>query len=245
MKTFSCLTLLVIFISTISLAKSPVDLDDYFSVTDLKMELADKLEIIEPLLESEESFKKDQDKKIGESVAVIVCIGQAIAEHPQKDEFGINGVALRVAGQDLRNAANVAEAKEAFGRVKKAATEKVESDEEVEVSWGELIDMDALMEEMNTRRSKIRRAIKRLRDPEEDSLHAVSLALLSIAMHEDLSYTGDEADEKKWQNYSKEMLEHLKKLAAVMKAGDKTESSNVFDMVHESCNKCHEAFKDS
>ncbi len=244
LKAISAVTLFLVLASAITFAKPPVELNEYFAISDLKMELEAKIEMLTPLLETEESFKKEVEKKIGESVVVIVCIGQALAEHPQKDELPISGVSLRVAAQKLRNAENWKEATAAFKLVKKAATEKVDSDEEVEQNWGELIDMDAMMQEMNTRRSKLRRAIKKLRKPEKDSLNAVALSLLTVAMHEDLSYAEDESSEKKWQAYSKEMLDHLKKLAKVMKAGDKKESKKVFKMVHASCNKCHDDFKD-
>ena len=109
--------------------------------------------------------------------------------------------------------------------------------------WNKLIGMHAMMEEINARNSKIRRSVRRLRDPDEESLHPTTLAVLAVAMYADTHEVKNESDIPQWQQHAREFQQHMTQTAAAMKKNDADGAREVWLEGVKSCSACHDKFR--
>lgn len=112
------------------------------------------------------------------------------------------------------------------------------------LGWDEAADFTAMMEDVTELIGTLRRTHRRSRDPEADSLDAMTAAVLAYATKAELSYAFDEADEAKWIEYSKQMHDDFFALDAAMRAKDTGKTREIYDRINDSCNACHKDFRD-
>jgi hypothetical protein len=222
---------------------APVKIAAVAPVEDLAAETEAKLAALDELLKDDESYAVEQKKGVAQAAGVLACMGQAIAEHPDKAK-------VKVAGPDLRNAAlaiigskTLQEATAALGLAKKAAAGEASGKAETAHAWNKLINLHRLMEEVNARNSKLRGVLRRPKDPREDSLHASTLAVLAVVIHADTHEVKDPAQIPKWQGYALDFQQSMTGLSAALKSGQIEAAKEFYLKSADSCKHCHEAFR--
>ena len=122
---------------------------------------------------------------------------------------------------------------------------KGEGEGKIEFSWAKLIAREAMMEEINTRNSKLRRVIRRSRKPSVDSLHASTMAVLSVAMYADAhGHDDDKAQLAEWREISKESVGIMASIAGAIKKKDAAGAKRLYVRAIKTCTDCHEKFRD-
>lgn len=212
------------------------------SAEDLKAEAAAKIAGLEESLATSQSYSEDESA-IARQAGVLACMAQAIAEHPDKAKVGVSATALRDAAIALRDADSYETAKASFTAAKTALAGNGSPDGTVEFDWLELIDFHSLMEEVNARNSQLRRVIRRPTDPQTDSLHATTMAVLALITHKNTADIENKAEIEKWENYSAEFQASMTELAAALKKKDQAASMELFKRSSASCAECHKTFR--
>jgi len=226
-------------------AAAPVDFSEVASIGDLAAEAIAQTETLEGYLKDEAAYATARKtKKISQASGVLACMAQAIAEHPARDEVQIAAADLRDAALKIGKAGTRNDAAEALAVARSALDGQASGEATAEHAWNKLIGMHAMMEEINGRNAKIRRAVKRLRKPETESLHATTLAVLAVAMHADTHEVKNESDVPQWQQYALEYQRHMTATAQAMKAKDAKAARAVWLQGVESCNACHDKFRE-
>lgn len=240
-------TLLVVFglsVLPLGYAASPVDTTAIAPVADLKAEAAAKITALEGLVADAAKFEESKKSQIPQAAGVLACMAQAIVEHKDRD-------AAKVAAADLRDAALVltkiadkdhAQATQALAAAKAAFEGKSDGKAVAEYEWKKLINLHRMMEEINGRNGKIRLAIRRPKDPEAESLHATTLAVLAVAMKADTHEVKDPAQIPKWEGFAEDYRKKMIELAAAMKKKDKA-AGDIFKAAQKSCAECHAVFR--
>ncbi|MAG93496.1 MAG: hypothetical protein CMJ48_07080 [Planctomycetaceae bacterium] len=214
-------------------------------VGDLVLESRAKLEMLSEFVKDEKTFKEALEEEQPKAAGVLACMAQAIAEHPDKKSAKVSAVALRDAAIEARDATELDEAKAALAKIETALAGKAEPDgDDVSFAWDELIGMFEMMEEMNTRQSKINRIMRRSREPLEDSLHATTNLVLSIAMEADISYVDEDEDIKLWVDISQEYIEDMQIVAAAIREGKAKDGKKPFLDGVKTCTACHKKLRD-
>ncbi len=101
-----------------------------------------------------------------------------------------------------------------------------------------------MMEEINNRNAALVRVIRRPRGREGESAHASTIALLTIAMSADTHEVKDEGDVPAWQEMSDEYLTLMVQVGEAIRAEDGETARTHFDAANETCDRCHEKFRD-
>ena len=237
------LSSLLAWTAALSFGQSPIPLESLGPIADLEVEVESQIEILEELLESEESFEDGADDVVRQAFGVLACMGQAIAEHSGNSETKINGPALRDAALMLKRNSDYEEAQEALEAVKDAHSGQASGEHEVEYAWDKLFKMYPMMEEMNARNSKILRILRRPRGNADEPVHATTWAVLSIAMEADTHDVKNDDDLPQWHKMSDEFRTASVKLAEAIRQKDAKEARIWFDKANETCDACHEVFE--
>jgi CheY-like chemotaxis protein len=173
-------------------------------------------------------------------------LGQAIAEHPEGKSQKLSPLALRDAARKLVDSQDHEAATMAIRQIREAVQGKASNEEPEKVAWKDLISMDDMMHVINTRNSQVVRAARRSRDPEGDSRHALTIAILSIAMAEQAEdYLSEEAEIAAWKKYARDFQTGMTDLAAALKSKDKAGIRKHLDFATKACNDCHAQFRDT
>jgi len=200
-------------------------------------------EALENWTASEETFKEDREA-IRRTAGVLAVLGQAIEEHPQGESQKISGLGLRDAALELAESKSPEETAKAIKNLQ-AAQEGIPNRKAGAAKWADLISMDDLMHVVNSRNAKVRRSVRRSRDPEGDSRNALTIAMLSIPMAEQAEYyLSDEAEIKEWKKYSHDYGKGMAGVAAAFKAKDKAAIQKHLQFATKACNDCHAKFRD-
>ena len=223
---------------------APVKVAEVAPVDDLVAEAHAQLERLGGFLESDESYA-DATDAVKQAGGVLACLGQALSEHDQRKTSEASGPHLRDAGLAIRKSKSRGDAQAASDAAKKALAGEAEGEAAAEYPWEKLIGMHAMMEEINSRNSKLRRALRRLRKPEEESLHANTIAVLTVAMIADTHEVKNAADIPRWTKMAVEYQQLSTQLAAAVKAEDADMAKVLFAKANETCTACHDVFRDA
>lgn len=241
-KSLLCLVLIAGLIVVPGWAKSAVPTETIASIEDLKAEAEGKLAQIEDLIKNKEF--DDAEAKLIQWSGMLAVVGQAIAEHPKNKEVKVQGPALRNAAIEAQQASDVAEFQDALAAMKAAYAGLAEGGYDVEHSWGELIGMYEMMEEMNDRQAAVQRSVRRPKGTREERLNAVALSLLTLAMHDDENYVFDDEDIATWKQMSTDYLDLTKELATLIDKKDRNGMKKNLLQGKQICTECHEAYRD-
>ena len=231
------------------LAGAPVKISEVAPAEDIAAEAKAKIDLLGSYVENEERYQEaKQDNAIPQAAGVLACLAQAIAEHDKKSDSKVAAADLRDAAIEIRDSESLADAKKALSKVKEAWAGKSSGESKVEHDWSKLIDIDLTMEEVKARNNKIRRLVRRSKDPQADSLHATTLAVLALTIYassHDVKKVKTKDDIEKWKGYATEYQKRMTALAAAFKKKDAVEAKKLWLKGAEACNACHKNFQEN
>lgn len=244
MRWMSGLGLLIQFSAWLpsALAQSPVPIESVATIQELVLEVQTQSESLSKTLANESGFEEQKDKSIRQAFGLLACLGQAIAEHPHKDQAGIDGPALRDAALKFNRKGSYADAQSAREGVNQVLAGNITGEHALLHPWNKLINMHPMMEEMNARNSQILKVLKRPRGKPDEPLGAMTWAVLAIAMQADTHEVKDPGDLPKWNAWCDDFRNSAVKLAEAIRAQDKDSGRMWFDKANETCDACHEVF---
>jgi hypothetical protein len=225
-------------------AAAPVDVAEVAPLEDLVFEVNARVAELEKALATEDSYNELRDLDVRRAFGVLACLGQAIAEHKDLAQTKIAGPTLRNAALRFNLESTFAEAKEALQAVQAAQGGKADAAAVVEHDWAQLIEMLAMMEEIETRSGKLVRVVRRPRGTPEESAHASTIAVLTVAMMADTHTLTDEADIPQWKEMSREYQQLMTKLASAIRDKDRRSAGDLLIQATQSCDRCHATFRD-
>jgi hypothetical protein len=227
-------------------AAAPTDVGPVASIEAILLEVDSKIEVLSGALESAEKFEMAKEKDVWQAFGVISVMGQAIAEHPQKADAPFSGPALRDAALQYYAGRGLTyeQAQAAFAAVQEARQGGGATDAAADYEWNKLIRMHPMMEEINSRNAKLLSVFRRPRGRPEEAGHATTIALLSLAMYADTHEVKNEADIPQWQAWATEYREKMVAVAAAVQEKDGAKARELFDAANETCDACHEKFRD-
>ena len=235
---------LALLLPAVAAAENPVPIETVADVDVLVVEADDRIAELDKLLANEESFEKATELALPSAAGVLACIGHAVAQHPDGKDAGMNALALRDAALELSEAGDLDEAKAAVASIKEARGGGGEGGELEDATWYDLIPSYELMEEINTRNSKLVRVSRRPRGKPEEVAHAAVIALLCLPMH---AQGEDYVDEEDLADYRALTLKYLKEtadLGAAVKAKDGPKVKELLLASKQSCDTCHKKYRD-
>jgi hypothetical protein len=223
--------------------KSPVAIEKVASVEELAGDVVSKITEIDELLAGK--YDEKSQTSIRQAAGVLACLGQAIAEHPENSKTKIQGAAVRDTAFVLAETKTQDDAKAALPAVKSAVDGSDTGKHEVEHPWNKLIKMHDMMEEVNTRNSKIRRALKRPKGNLEERQHASTIAILCLAMAVDTHEVKDKTKIPEWEKMSFDYQKAMTELSAALAEKNKEKAEELYAAGNKTCDLCHEAFRDN
>ncbi len=209
------------------LKKAPID--------DLKMEADEQIESLGKWTASPATYKENVDD-IRRAAGVLAVLGQAIAEHPQAKSQKLAPLALRDAALKLAGGKDYPSAMKAIQNIRAAAQGEAPKTAAKPVAWKDLISSEDMMHVINSRNSQLRRAARRSRNPAADSRHALTIAMLTLAMAE-------QEDDPDWKKYATDFQHGMTDLAASFKAKDKAGIQKHLAFATQACTDCHAKFR--
>lgn len=244
-KPVTLILLSLVALCTLRLANAgaPVDTATVAPIDDLKAEASAKIALLGDLLKDADKFAEAKKRSIPQAAGVLACVAQAIVEHKEREKAGVSAANLRDAALAVIKSGSHDDAMKALTSAKQALEGKGDGKAAAEYEWNKLINLHRLMEELNSRNSKIRTALRRPKDPQAESLHATTLAVLALAIHADTHEVKDKSQIPQWQGYAANYQKNMTDLAAAIKAKDKERSSELFKAATTSCNDCHKQFR--
>jgi hypothetical protein len=245
-RVLVCLTLFAAAASavSISVAGAPADVSKAVGAEELATAARTKAEDLGKAVASEAAYGRAMENKIiAKDGGVIACLAQALVEHKDGDASGINATGLRDAAILLSRTKKLADATAALKNVNEALAGKGEKGEK-DHPWNKLVNMHRMMEEFEYQGGKLRRVLKRPRRLENYAANAAVLVVLGLAMEADTHEVKDKTRLPQWTKWSKEYHQAMSGLNTAIKAGDGAKARSIFDAANESCETCHEVFRD-
>lgn len=227
-----------------ALGEAPAEIETLAPLEDILYEINEKIELLDEQLASADSYEEHREGEVAQAFGVLAVMGQALAEHAKGEQTDISGPALREAALQFSMESSYDEAQAALAAVKEAQAGGGATDAPVEHEWNRLIRMYPMMEEINNRNAALVRVIRRPRGREGEAAHASTIALLSLTMYADTHEVKDDADIPLWQEMSAEYREQMVELAEAIRARDADAARTLFDAANETCDRCHEKFRD-
>lgn len=225
---------------------APQKVAEIATVEDLSAEIADKLTLLGTQLASADDYAKTLEKKeVPQAAGVIACMAQAIVEHPDQAKAKFHAADVREAAIALKNAKTFDEAVKAFGQLKEAQAGKSAGTAKPEAEWNKLTGLGRMMEEINTRSSSIRRALRRLQEPEKIARDCSTLAVLALAMEVDTHEVKDPSQLPLWKELSAKYRTEMISMAKAVRAKDSAKASEHLAAANMACNQCHEKIRDA
>ena len=244
-RVLVCLTLFAVAASavSVSMAAAPTDVSEAVGAKELAAAATTKAEDLGKAFATEATFGRAMESKsIARDGGVIACLAQALVEHKDGEETGINATGLRDAALVLSKTKTLADAKAALTNVTEALTGKGEKGEK-DHPWNKLVNMHRMMEEYELQGGTFRRVLKRPRRLENYSENAAVLVVLGLAMEADTHEVKDPAKLPQGTTWSKEYHQAMSGLNTAIKAGDGAKAKSIFDAASESCETCHKVFR--
>lgn len=245
MKTIAAGVLVCLFASCVlplTFAAGPVDTTSIAPVEDLKAEASAKITALEGLVADPAKFAENKNK-IAQAAGVLACLAQAIVEHKDREASKVAAADLRDAALAVRDSKSADQAAQSLAAGRSAFEGKSDGKASAEYEWKKLINMHRMMEEINARNAKIRTALRRPKDPQTESLHATTLAVLAVAMQADTHEVKDPAKVPEWEKFAEEFRTNMAGVAGAIKNKDKATAESLFKAAQKSCASCHGEFR--
>jgi len=230
-------------VAGLAFAAAPVDVSTIAPADDIKAEAAAKIAALEGLLEDPGKFADNKKRQIPQAAGVLACLAQALAEHKDGPQTQVAAADLRDAALAVIGSGDHGQAAEALASARQAFEGKSEGKAAKEHEWNKLINLHRMMEEVNARNAKIRIALRRSKDPQAESLHATTLAVLAVAMQADTHEVKDPAQLPLWNEHATTFQKSMSEVAAAIKTKDTAAAGEIFKAAQKSCNACHTVFR--
>ena len=224
--------------------EAPTAITPVAPMDDIVYEVNEKIELLDELLASAESYEENREGEVRQALGVLAVMGQAIAEHEDHEETDISGPALREAALPFKKNSSWEEAQSILAAVKEAQSGGGATDAAVEYEWNKLVNMHPMMEEINNRNAALVRVMRRPRGRDGEAAHASTISLLTVAMYADTHEVKNENDVPLWQEMSREYLDLMVQVGEAIRARDGETARTHFDAANETCDRCHEKFRD-
>lgn len=234
-------TISLVTIGWVATAALPIKItNDVASPADLVAEVQSLLKSIEPSMASPESYRDGHEQLKRQSVQIAI-LAQAIAQHEGDSPLKPAAESLRNAALGLSRAGSFDEAGRLLTAVKLASEGKpVAADPVPEPA--RIASASSMMHAMKQRAEALRKSFRRPKDPEEESRHAMMIALMSLCVHDDSRAVKSPEDVPQWKAASLEVQQHMSRAALAIKT--RHESGAIeFRLGMEACDKCHLQFK--
>ncbi|MDA1014366.1 MAG: hypothetical protein O3A00_07925 [Planctomycetota bacterium] len=245
MKKTICLTVLVcsLGVSMMLTARGDATKESGIDIADLAADAKAKVGLIGDMLATGESFEESiKEKKLAQAAGTLAALSQGITEHPQGKGTGIAGPALRDAAAALAKTKSLDEATKLLAGAQAALEGKGDGD--VKADWAKLVNMHRSMDEVQSRFNQIRRLRRKPTTPNEDSIHASTLAILAKTIQADTHEVKNKADLPEWKTFADSLSDSSRGLAKAMKAEDKAGITKFYLAATKACAGCHAKFRD-
>jgi len=244
LKKLSLFGTLVLSCAGIVAGAEPVKLSTLATAAEMADEINAKVGLLEKSLADEAAYDKDKKKSIPREAGVVAVIAQAVAQHDEDSPLKKTAPDVRDSALALAKAGSYADAKKSLEDLKGAIGGK-SNGAKPEAEWNKLIDMDSMMAEVQARNGKLNRLKRKFPDDTAEAVrHAQVLAILTLPMAADTHEVKDASKIPTWVEYSNLMQESMKQTAGALKAKDVEGFKKFFGEAAQSCNKCHEDFRD-
>lgn len=233
---------LLVFAGWTVLANGPKLSSDVATTADLEAEVLALIADVKASVASIEAYQGDSNK-LRRTVVQLAVLAQALATH--QDDSALKGVAptIRDAALNLRSASSFEQAKAEFERLQSAVDSKSASSTSAEFDWSKLAGTHPLMEVMRERGDKIRKAMRRSKDPVSESRSAMTMAVIAQAIAAHAEKIPNPDDRQAWNGWSSELQTEMSKTAAAIRKQDSSAVLEHFTAAQVACEKCHEKFK--
>lgn len=247
MLRVSLLSLCLSVVAVASFAAAPVKIKDVAPGADLVLEADAKIKALEEALSSADKYQEAKAGPLGRDAGVLAALSQAILESEEKPAWKAAAADVRDGAIAIGNAKSFEDAKKGLDGVKAAAAGTA-AGAKPEAEWNKLGKLGAVMKEVNARNGKLRRAVRKLPEKEEElaqtARDASVLAVLALVTHEDTHEVKNDSDKPLWQQQSKDFQKEMTAAAAAFKGKDLAGAKKAFDAANKACNECHKKFRD-
>ncbi len=228
----------------------PVVLSKIISLADLHDEASAQLALAKQYLDTKKSYADSAKHELPRAAGVLAVIGQAISQHDSRptdrkpaDRPPINGSMLRDTALKLATSKTQAEALSLLPTLQAIINGRSSRTTASRRSWKGLISLHHVMEELNSRNSRLRRAVRRSRDPKLDSRNAATMSLLGLVVLDDTHEVKDKTRLPKWNQYSVDFQANAAATAAALRSGDKKLIKTLYLKAAKACADCHSDFR--
>ena len=231
-------------------AAATVKLSQVISRADLRLKASAQLDLARQLLETRKSYNDSAKHELPRAAGLLAVIGQAVAEHDAKrpaktSDTGkpIHGPTLRVSALKLAASKSRSEALAAIPALQAAVDGQAAPNGTRRKAWTGLISLDHIMEELNSRNSRLRRAVRRSRDPKRDARNAATMALLGVVVAADTHEVKQKAQLPAWKKYALQFQVNASATAAALRKGDAASVKTRYLKAAKACAACHSDFR--
>ena len=233
---------LFVFAGWTVLAGGPKLRSDVATTADLEAEVLALIGDVKTSATSIEAYQGDSNK-LRRTVVQLAVLAQALATH--EDDSPLKGLAptIRDAALQLRSASSYEQAKAEFGRLQTAIDNKAAGSASAEFDWSKLSGTHPLMEVMRERGDKVRKSMRRSKDPVSESRNAVTMAVIAQAIATHADKISNPGDKQVWTDWSIELQTEMSKTASAIRKQDSSGVLEHFTAAQVACDKCHEKFK--
>jgi len=225
-------------------------LSKIISLIDLHDEAAAQLTLVKQYLDTKKSYADSAKHELPQAAGVLAVIGQAIAQHDSKptarepaDQPPISGHLLRDTALKLAASKTQAEALALVPTLQAIINGRSSKTKATPRPWKGLISLHHVMEELNARNSRLRRAVRRPGDPKLDSRNAATMSLLGLVVLADTHEVKDKAELPKWNQYSVDFQTNAAATARALRSGDKKLIKPLYLKAAKACADCHSKFR--
>ena len=226
---------------------APVKIKEVAPGAELVVEADAKIKALEESLADNAKYTEAKGSTLTRDAGVLAVLSQSILESEDKPTWKGAAADVRDGAIAIWSSKSYEEAKKGLDAVK-AAAGGTAAGAKPEAEWNKLTKLGALMKEVNARNGKLRRAVRKLPEKDEEIAQAARdasvLAVLALATHEDTHEVKVDADKPLWQSQSKEFGAQMTAAAAGFRAKDLAAAKKGFDAANKACNDCHKKFRD-
>jgi len=193
-------------------------------------------------VETEEEYNDAQDQ-ITKDANTLILLALALGLHDQDNRLKAGARTLLKAAQDAATAADFAAAKAAVEAV--VAATKSDAGSDAELKWEKAASLPALMKQVPTVNTKLKRYIKgtRFESKAQDTAgYSATIAVIGQGSIPNVDETEKPDEAEKWQQFCLEMRDAAGALNAAIHAQDRAAADVAMDALQKSCDTCHAVF---
>ena len=224
-------------------AALPTKMSDVVSVADLEAEIADKTVELESTLVEKNDFQELSGKRRSAGLQ-LALLAQALAVHDQESKLKNRATAIRDIAMSLSNVNSYDEAQQKLVDLKTSMSgTSVNPSSPSDQDWSKLVRNRALMDLLREKSDQVRKSLRRIKDPEAESRHASTMAVIGIAVGLHAHSRSTPAEQMMWTDWSYAFQKHMTRTARAIRERDSAAVLEHFTAAQAACDLCHEQFK--